>query len=146
MPEEIEIETRELQETIDELQEERKERVEEEHKNAWTRYIAMSTALMAVFAAMGAMLSGGKVNEAMIDQIRASDKWNEYQSARQKDHLYTIKANELLDTGAKFAEKPSEKPLIEPIEPKSNHSVAVEKPTIAKPEKKSRFARAANAR
>ena len=101
MPEEIEIETQELQETIEELHEERKEREAAEKKAAWTRYIALSTAILAVFAAIGAMQSGALVNEAMIDQIKASDKWNEYQAARQKDHLYTIKANDLLDQGAK---------------------------------------------
>jgi hypothetical protein len=101
MPEEVEIETQELQETIEELHEERKEREAAEKKAAWTRYIALSTAILAVFAAIGAMQSGALVNEAMIDQIKASDKWNEYQAARQKDHLYTIKANDLLDQGAK---------------------------------------------
>jgi hypothetical protein len=101
MPEEVEIETQELQETIEELHEEREERKAEEKKAAWTRYIALSTAVLAVFAAIGAMQSGALVNEAMIDQIKASDKWNEYQAARQKDHLYTIKANDLLDQGAK---------------------------------------------
>jgi hypothetical protein len=101
MPEEVEIETQELQETIEELHEEREERKAAEKKAAWTRYIALSTAILAVFAAIGAMQSGALVNEAMIDQIKASDKWNEYQAARQKDHLYTIKANDLLDQGAK---------------------------------------------
>src|SRR5258706_377242 len=101
MPEEVEIETRELQETIDELQEERKERAEEQRKSAWTGYIALTTAFLAVFAAIGALQSGGLVNEAMLDQLRASDKWNEYQAARQKEHLYTVGANSLLDSGAK---------------------------------------------
>ena len=100
MPEEIEIETKDLQETIEELHHERAEREEEAKKSAWTKYIAMSTAVLAVFAAIGALQGGAKVNEAMILQIRASDKWNEYQSARQKDHLYTLKANDLLDAGA----------------------------------------------
>ncbi|MEP6754362.1 MAG: DUF4337 domain-containing protein [Chthonomonadales bacterium] len=135
MPEEIEIETKELQETIEELHEEREEREKEVKQNAWTRYIAMSTATLAVFAAMGAMYSGGKANEAMIDQIRASDKWNEYQSARQKDHLYTIQANLLMDAGAKppevtehaknNAEHIAEKPKVVEQKPKEG---AAEKP------------------
>src|SRR5262249_5414232 len=108
MPEEVEIETKELQETIDELQEERKERAEEQRRSAWTGYIALTTAFLAVFAAIGALQSGGLVNEAMLDQLRASDKWNEYQAARQKEHLYTVGANLLLDAGAKH-EAPEEK-------------------------------------
>src|SRR5437879_4593889 len=101
MPEEIEIETKELQETIEELHEERRERVEAERKSAWTRWIALSTALLAVFAAVGALQSGALVNGAMMDQLKASDTWNEYQAARQKEHLYTVEANGLLDRGAK---------------------------------------------
>ncbi len=104
MPEEIEIETSELQETIDELHHERAEREIEAKQNSWTRYIAMTTALLAVFAAIGALQGGAKVNEAMIDQIKAADKWNEYQAARQKEHIYTLKANDLLDAGAKLPE------------------------------------------
>jgi hypothetical protein len=101
MPEDVEIETRELQETIEELQEERRERQETEKATAWTRYVALSTALLAVFAAIGALQSGTLVNEAMMLQLRASDKWNEYQAARQKDHLYTLHALALVDRGAK---------------------------------------------
>ena len=100
MPEEVEIETRELQETIEELHEERREREESERKSVWTRYVALSTAILAVFAAVGAMQSGALVNEAMMRQIQAADKWNEYQAARLKDHAYTIAANTLLDNGA----------------------------------------------
>ena len=99
MPEEIEIETKELQETLHELQEERREREEEERKTSWTRYIALTTAILAVFAAIGALQSGTLVNEAMMRQLRASDTWNEYQASRGKDHLYTIQANSFLDRG-----------------------------------------------
>ena len=52
MSEEIEIETKELQETIEELHEERREREQEARLAAWTRYIALTTALLAVFAAI----------------------------------------------------------------------------------------------
>lgn len=147
MPEEIEIETKELQETIDELHLERHERDVEAKKTAWTRYIAMSTAALAVFAALGAMYSGGKANEAMIDHIRASDKWNEYQSARQKDHLYTIQANLLLDAGAKPPE-PAEKKPEAPVgksDHKSSHESNVSQPKEgAKAEKPARVWKAAS--
>ena len=99
MPEETEIETNELQEAIDEIHKERGEREQQEKATAWTRYISLSTALLAVFAAIGALQSGSLVNEAMISQLRASDKWNEYQSARQKTHLYSLGANALIDAG-----------------------------------------------
>src|SRR5438046_1184977 len=101
MPEEVEIETKELQETIDELREEREERHAEERKTAWTRWISLTTALLAVFAAIGALQSGALVNGAMLDQLRASDTWNEYQASRLKEHLYTLEANAFLDRGVK---------------------------------------------
>jgi hypothetical protein len=101
MPEEQEVETTELQETLDELHEERRERQAEEKQYAWVRYIALTTAFLAVFAAIGALQSGTLVNEAMILQLQSSDKWNEYQAARQKEHLYTLQALSLVDAGAK---------------------------------------------
>ncbi len=120
MPEEVEVETKELQETIQELHEERKEREEEEKKSAWTRYIALTTAILAVFAAIGALLSGGLVNEAMMDQLKASDTWNEYQAARQKDYLLTLEANALIDRGARpSAPAPNGGPAAEAASSKS---------------------------
>lgn len=115
MPEEPEIETNELRETVGELQEElseeRKEREEEREKeraaSAWTRWIALSTALLAVFAAIGALQSGALVNEAMVDQLKASDTWNEYQAARQKEYLFTLTAEGLLDRQGVAAKIPS---------------------------------------
>src|SRR5437588_12288921 len=101
MPEEIEVETKDLQETIEELQEERKERVETERRAAWTRYIALTTAILAVFAAVAALRAGTLVNEAVLRQLKASDTWNEYQADRTKDHLYSIQAYQLLDAGVK---------------------------------------------
>src|SRR5579862_5683198 len=101
MPEEIEVETKELQAAIEEMHEEREERQKEEKEAAWTKYIAFATAFLAVFAAIAALQSGSLANEAMISQLKASDTWNEYESDRQKEHLYTVQANALLDSGAK---------------------------------------------
>ena len=93
MPEEIEIETKELQETIEEMKEEREERAREEKENAWTRYIALSTAFLAVIAAVAALQAGKLVNEALLiknesvlRQAQASDQWAYYQSAGIKSN------------------------------------------------------------
>jgi hypothetical protein len=87
MPEEIEVETKELQETIDEMREERDERAKEAKETAWTRWISLSTALLAVFAAIAALQAGSLVNEALIaknnsvlNQAKASDQWAYYQA------------------------------------------------------------------
>lgn len=109
MPEEIEVETSELQEAIDELHKERSERVEAEKVSHWTKYIGLTTAILAVFAAVGALRSGALINEAMISQLKASDKWNEYQAAREKTHLYTLQANFLIDGRVGQTERPVKK-------------------------------------
>jgi hypothetical protein len=107
MPEEVEIETKELQETIEELREEREEREAQARKAAWTGYIALSTALLAVFAAIGALQSGSLVNEAMIHQLQASDTWNQYQADRQKEYQFSLQANGLLDRGTSAPSQPA---------------------------------------
>ncbi len=109
MPEEQEIETKELQETIEEMREERKEREEQERKTLWTRWIALTTACLAVFAAVGALQSGSLVNEAMIAQLKASDTWNEYQADKQKEHLYSVQAYTLLDAGVRAPQHEEQK-------------------------------------
>jgi len=52
-----------------------------EHANAvWISWVALSTALLAVLAAIAGLLSGQHANEAMIHQIEASDQWSYYQA------------------------------------------------------------------
>ena len=97
MSEHIEVETKDLQEAIEELDEERRERKEEQAQQGWIRYIGLSTAVLAVFAAVGALQSGNLVNQAMLHQIQASDTWAEYQASRSKDHLYTVMLNGIAD-------------------------------------------------
>lgn len=102
MPEEVEIETNELAKTVEEMREERVERVKDAKEIAWTRWISLSTALLAVIAAIAALESGALVNEAMLDQLKASDLWNQYQATRQKEYLFTLQTNALLDAGARL--------------------------------------------
>ena len=106
MPEEIEVETRELQETLEELHKEREERQQEEHRSSWTRYIALNTALMAVVAAVAALLSGSLVNEALIErqnagieQARASDAYAYFQAKGIKSVVSGAIADALSEMG-----------------------------------------------
>src|SRR6202035_2177297 len=46
----------------------------------WVLYVALSSALIAAFAAGTALLAGHHANEAMIEQMKASDTWSLYQS------------------------------------------------------------------
>ena len=96
----MEVEPHRLQESIEEAHEEFEKRGEE-RVPTWLRYVGVSAALFAVIAAIAALRSGALINEATIDQIKASDKWNEYQVSRQKEHLYTIALDEMTDRGSK---------------------------------------------
>ena len=42
--------------------------------------VAVSTAVMAAGAAISTSFSGGHLNQAMFEQIKAADQWNYYQS------------------------------------------------------------------
>src|SRR6478752_4632719 len=52
-----------------------------EHGGApWISGVALSTAILAVLAAITGLLSGQHANEAMAAQIEASDQWAYYQA------------------------------------------------------------------
>lgn len=46
----------------------------------WISWVALSTALLAVLAAIAGLLSGKHANEAMISQIESADHWAYYQA------------------------------------------------------------------
>ena len=77
--EEMEVPTEHLQEKIHEHA--------EEHKEKWSFYVALSTALMAVFAAVSSLLAGDHANEALISQVKASDQWAYYQAKGIKSEI-----------------------------------------------------------
>ena len=75
---------------IDQLQDKISEEAEEakrEQREKWTLHTALGTACIAVLAAIAGLLSGHHVNEALINQIKASDQWNFYQSKSIKSEI-----------------------------------------------------------
>lgn len=64
---------------LEHLQEHVKETAEHSSEG-WISYVALSTAILAVLAAIAGLLSGQHVNEAMMNQIESSDQWNYYQA------------------------------------------------------------------
>ena len=67
----------------------------------WISWVALSTAILAVLAAIAGLLSGKHANEAMMSQIEASDQWGYYQAK-------SIKAS-VLDAKMALATAPDEK-------------------------------------
>src|SRR5258708_24319678 len=51
----------------------------------WILGVALSSALLAAFAAVASLLAGHNVNEAVISQIESSDQWRYYQSKSIKE-------------------------------------------------------------
>ena len=70
--EEIEVPTEHLHEHM--------EHSAEESKEKWILGVALSSALLAGLAAVAALMAGHHANEAMIDEIKASDQWAYYQA------------------------------------------------------------------
>jgi hypothetical protein len=56
-------------------------------KGGWTMAVALSTAILAVLAAIAGLLSGHHEAEALIDQIKSSDQWAFYQSKALKSEI-----------------------------------------------------------
>ena len=65
----------------------------------WNRYVALSAALLAVLAAVAALIAGDYANEALLDQIRASNQWNYYQAKSIKGYLFENKVDILQGNG-----------------------------------------------
>ena len=83
--EEIEVPTEHLTEEINEKAEELYK-----EKERWTLLVAISTAVMAVLAAIAGLLAGHHSNEALIEQIRSSDQWAFYQAKSIKAEIRTL--------------------------------------------------------
>jgi len=63
-----------------------------EHAGAvWISWVALSTAVLAVLAAIAGLLSAHHVNEAMMNQIEASDQWSYYQAKSIKASVLDAK-------------------------------------------------------
>src|SRR3954454_20131639 len=57
----------------------------------WISGVALSTAILAVLAAIAGLLSGKHANEAMMSQIQAADQWSYYQAKSIKASVLEAK-------------------------------------------------------
>jgi Domain of unknown function (DUF4337) len=81
----------------------------------WISWVALSTAILAVLAAIAGLLSGSHANEAMMDQIKASDQWSYYQAKSIKAAVLDAKISlaasptaQDRENAAKYSEEESE--------------------------------------
>ena len=81
--EEAEVPTESIQEEILSEAEQSRER--------WISQVALSSTILAVFAAVASLLSGHHANEAMMDEIKSADKWAQYQAKGIKMAVLSMK-------------------------------------------------------
>lgn len=99
---EIEVPTEHLHEHIHEAA---------EHEGGkWILTVALSSALLAVLAAVAALLAGHYADEAMLEQIQASDKWAYYQAKGIKSSILETRISVL-------------KALEKPVSPKDEEKI-----------------------
>jgi hypothetical protein len=77
-------------------------------KTGWVTWAALLSAILAVLAAISALLAGSRVNEAMMDQMKASDQWGYYQAKGIKSAILETRA-ELLDAQTEAGKAVQEK-------------------------------------
>jgi hypothetical protein len=104
-----------MPEEYEDVTEKARELVHEQHAEAghaelrprWLEFLAVSTALFAVLAAVASLLAGDSANEALyksnlatLSQAKASDTWSEFQADSLKKYLQTTYAETLMLLGA----------------------------------------------
>ena len=83
---------------LEHLHEHARERAEHS-RETWISWVALSTAVLAVLAAIAGLLSGKHANQAMLSQIEASDQWNYYQAKSIKAAVLNAKMSLQGETG-----------------------------------------------
>ena len=99
MPEEMEVPTEHLREALEHKVHDAEAHVRSELEARWTSMAALSAALLAVLAAVSALLAGHHANEAMLEQIRASDGYAFYQAKGIKASVLQAKIDLLSALG-----------------------------------------------
>jgi hypothetical protein len=97
MPEEIEVPTEHLQEQL--------EHSAHHSQESWIMMVALTAALLSVLAAISALFASHYANEAMLEQIQASDQWSYYQAKGIKMAVLENKIEILKQMGKETDEK-----------------------------------------
>jgi hypothetical protein len=100
MPEEIEVPTEHLHEAMEEKAHE---------GGGFNTGVALSSALIAVLAAVCALFAGGYANEALVARVKSSDQWSYYQAKGIKAAVLSSKMETLKALGRKASDDDSQK-------------------------------------
>ncbi len=87
----------ELKELVAALKADQLAQKAKEKRDAWTKYVSLSTIILAVLAAFATQRAGGyssttmkQLNLATFNQAQASDQWAYYQAKGIKQNLYEL--------------------------------------------------------
>ncbi len=75
-----------------------------EASQPWVMGVALTAAILAALAAVTALYAEHFANEAMLEQIRASDRWSEFQADSIKEKMFDVKKERDAQDEAKIAE------------------------------------------
>lgn len=96
-----------LKELVGALKADRHAQKDKERRDAWTKYVSLTTILLAVLAAVATQRGGGyssgtmkQLNEATFNQAEASDQWSYYQAKGIKLNLYKLEHERLSAAGS----------------------------------------------
>jgi hypothetical protein len=81
----------------------------EHAEQPWMSWVALSAAILAALAAVSALLAGHHANEAVLEQMHASDHWAYYQAKGIKSSILASKFELLASLGKSVSEKDKEK-------------------------------------
>ncbi|MDB5017345.1 MAG: hypothetical protein JWQ84_2177 [Mucilaginibacter sp.] len=96
-------------ENIHEQSNEHAHHILSEGKEKWVLYVALTTAVVAVLAAIAGLLAGDHADEAMLAQIRSSDQWAFYEAKSIKSEMIASSNKLLLAMGKTPAAQDSAK-------------------------------------
>jgi len=92
----------ELKALVAELRAEHVSQKEKEKRERWTKYVSLTTVVIAVLAAIATLKGGGfstrglkEMNEATFNQTQASDQWSYYEAKSIKQNIYELELEHL---------------------------------------------------
>jgi hypothetical protein len=80
-------------------------------KERWTQWVALTTTILAVCAAISSLKGGGYSTKVQLATTRENDKWAQYQSKSIKQNLFVVE-QDLLQVQALEARAPEAKAAI----------------------------------
>src|ERR1700735_553807 len=81
----------------------------EEGKEKWVLYVALTTAIIAVLAAITGLIANDHADEAMLAQIKSSDQWAFYEAKSIKSEEIATSNKILVALGKTVAPQDSAK-------------------------------------